>query len=830
MVYNLTMPLNTEKLLAVFALERKKGFQNTAVIGGLDGFLTAWADEISQSFTDKTCRERLKNYLTKFNYSGIVPSKREASLNALLEFIEGFNQPVNSLVHVGIVGEKTVFETSGIPEATPKPKAPIHPPSALELPVTALKGVNQTTAAKFKKLGLATVRDMLYHFPNRHLDYSRTTRIAELSPGLEQTVLATVWEVRLTTPGGRRSTEAILGDETGNIRALWFNNPYLLRQIHANDRLVLSGKITVYKGTLVFESPEWEKLENKELVHTGRLAPVYPLTAGLYPRMFRRLMKEVVDGFTPSLVDYLPETIRARRGLMSLPEAVAQAHFPDDETTKDAARNRLAFDELFVLQLGVMARKRAWRISQPGIPICGNPEFLERFLNTLDFQLTGAQQRSLNEILSDLSRNEAMSRLLQGDVGSGKTVVATGAILVTIAAGYQAAFMAPTEILADQHFKSVKGMLAKLATDTQDNGDSVSYLGILPDRPLTVALLIGDAKESGKAVIRNRIKAGEIDLVIGTHSLIQKSMKFYKLGLAVIDEQHRFGVEQRQSLRQKGTNPHILVMTATPIPRTLALTLYGDLDLSVIDEMPPGRQSIKTRWLKPEQRASAYAFIRKQVNLKQQAFIICPLVEESEAIQAKAATAEYETLKMEVFPEFRLGLIHGRMSAAEKDSVMSAFSAGRLDVLVSTPVIEVGIDVPNATVMLIESADRFGLSQLHQFRGRVGRGKDQSYCMLLAENPSEVANARLSVIEKNQDGFILAEEDLKLRGPGEFFGTRQSGLPDLKMARLSDIPILEAARAEASLLFEEDPRLQQQEHKDLYRELTRVWPQTGEWS
>ncbi|MDV2989980.1 MAG: ATP-dependent DNA helicase RecG [Dehalogenimonas sp.] len=822
------MPLSTEKLRAVVALERTKGFENTAVIGGLDRFLAVWVDEAAQSLTDRTKLTQLKVRLTGFNYAGIPAADREASLDTLLGFIEELNQPQNPGVAESVESARLVFETPAVPK--PKAGAAIHPPAALDIPVTAFKGVNQSTAAKFKKLGIETVRDMLYHFPSRHLDYSRTTRIAELSPGPEQTIVATVWEVRLTTPGGRRSTEAIVGDDTGNIRALWFNNPYLLRQIHANDRLVLSGKITVFKGTLVFESPEWEKLENKELVHTGRLAPVYPLTAGLYPRMVRRLMKETVDGFAPSLVDYLPESIRTRRGLLSLPEAVAQAHFPDSETAKDEARRRLAFDELLVLQLGVMARKRAWRVSQPGIPIPGDQSLLERFLSTLEFQLTGAQRRSLNEILADLKRKEAMSRLLQGDVGSGKTVVATIAILMTVASGYQTAFMAPTEILADQHFKSVNGMLARLATAKQDNGDTVSYLGILPDRPLTVALLLGDAKESGKTVIRNRIKSGEIDLVIGTHSLIQKSMKFKQLGLAVIDEQHRFGVEQRQSLRQKGTNPHLLVMTATPIPRTLALTLYGDLDLSVIDELPPGRQPIRTRWLKPEQRASAYAFIRKQVNLKQQSFIICPLVEESEAVQAKAATAEYETLKMEIFPEFRLGLIHGRMSAAEKDSVMSAFSAGRLDILVSTPVIEVGIDVPNATVMLIESADRFGLSQLHQFRGRVGRGKEQSYCMLLAENPSDVANARLSVIEKNQDGFVLAEEDLKLRGPGEFFGTRQSGLPDLKMARLSDVPILEAARAEATRLFEEDPRLQQPEHLRLYEELTRVWPQTGEWS
>ncbi len=826
------------KLQAVVNLERKKAFQNTAVIGGLDKFLTNWATETAATISDNTRLVRFKKYLASFDYAAVSVPERAAALDKLLTFIDGLDldgkpRHLNERPSSKIVAETPpiVAETAPRYAKRAAPKTSVAPPpSSLELPVTAFKGVSDATATRLKKLGIENVRDLLYHFPARHLDYSRTAKIASLSPGADQTIVANVWEVRLTMPGGRRSTEAVLGDETGNIRALWFNNPYLAKQIHTNDRLVISGRVSAWKGMLVFESPDWEKLEDKELVHTGRLVPVYPLTAGLYPRAVRKLMKEVVDGFAPALTDYLPIEIRERRQLIDLPQAVAQAHFPADEALKDAARVRLAFDELFFLQLGVLARKRAWQCSQPAAAIPTNKTLLDRFLKSLPFHLTGAQEKSLAEILSDLKRTEAMSRLLQGEVGSGKTVVATAAILMSISAGFQAAFMAPTEILAEQHFRSVTRMLEILSTGKQESDHAVSYLGILPDRPLTVALLIGDAKESGKTVVRNRVKSGDIELIIGTHALIQKAMKFKKLGMAVIDEQHRFGVEQRSSLRQKGTNPHILVMTATPIPRTLALTLYGDLDLSVINELPPGRQTIKTKWLKPEQRASAYAFIRKQVNLKQQAFIICPLVEESDAVQAKAATAEYKTMKIEVFPEYRLGLLHGRMSATEKDSVMGAFNAGKLDILVSTPVIEVGIDVPNATVMLIESADRFGLSQLHQFRGRVGRGKEQSYCMLLAENPSDVANARLSVIESTQDGFILAEEDLKLRGPGEFFGTRQSGLPDLKMAKLSDVPILEMAREEATRLFADDPKLQKPEHRALYEELIRVWPQTGEWS
>jgi ATP-dependent DNA helicase RecG len=422
-----------------------------------------------------------------------------------------------------------------------------------------------------------------------------------------------------------------------------------------------------------------------------------------------------------------------------------------------------------------------------------------------------------------------MSRLLQGEVGSGKTVVATAALFVGVASGYQGAFMAPTEILAEQHFANVCQLLSRAGEPVAEEENLRRYSGLLP-RPLTIALLIGGMSQARKQEIQQLIGEGGVDMVIGTHALIQEGVEFKRLGLAVVDEQHRFGVTQRSALRQKGFNPHVLVMTATPIPRTLALTLYGDLDLSVIDELPPGRQVVKTKWLKPSQRDSAYAFLRRQVTEGRQAFIICPLVEESEAIEAKAAVAEYERLSEEVFPDLKLGLIHGRMKVEEKDEVMHRFRSGELDVLVSTPVVEVGIDVPNATVMLVESADRFGLSQLHQFRGRVGRGQEQSYCMLLSENPSEVGRERLDIIGRIYDGFQLAEEDLRLRGPGEFFGTRQSGLPDLRLAKLSDVALLELARDEAIRLFEQDPTLEKPEHKLLSKELARVWQQGGEWS
>jgi len=683
-------------------------------------------------------------------------------------------------------------------------------------------------ATKFGKLGVKTVRDLLYFFPHRHLDYSQRKFISQLTEGEEETIIANVWQAQEARLGGRRSTEAIVGDETGNVRIVWFNNPYLAKKLTTNTRIVVSGRVSLFNGRHVFESPEWELVEDRELIHTGRLVPLYPLTQGLRPRQVRKLMKEVIDQWAWQVADFLPPELKERCSLLELPQAISQAHYPEDETIKARARVRLAFDELFLLQLGVLGKKRDWQENQPGSPFVIKASVLEVFLKSLPFELTAAQQKVLKELMADLQKPQPMSRLLQGEVGSGKTVVATAALLMAAANGYQGAFMAPTEILAEQHFATIGQLLSRVGHQEGD-GFLYSYSGLLP-RPLTVALLIGDISQVRKQELQQRIANAEINIVIGTHALIQKEVEFSRLGLAVVDEQHRFGVTQRSALRQKGFSPHVLVMTATPIPRTLALTLYGDLDLSVIDQLPPGRQMVKTKWLKPEQRDSAYAFIRRQVASGRQAFIICPLVEESEIVQARAAVAEYQRLSEEVFPELRLGLLHGRMSADEKDRVMRRFRSGELDILVSTPVVEVGIDVPNATVMLVESADRFGLSQLHQFRGRVGRGTEPSYCMLLAQNPSEIGRERLDLIEKIQDGFQLAEEDLKLRGPGEFFGTRQSGLPDLRMAKLSDVALLELARSEAIKLFQVDPALEKPEHLLLAKELARIWPKETELS
>jgi ATP-dependent DNA helicase RecG len=820
--------MDTAALRKVLSLEEKRGYNDSAVFGGLDRFLRNWSPKTAESLGNPRLMKRFRQ-LFDTSYASMTPEKRLDWTRHVLDFLDDIEKKAVPPADTSELkpARKASPKTRIVSPAGGKVTAPVKA-TALDMPIISVKGIGASLESGFGRMGVKTVRDLLYFFPHRHLDYSRLKYISQLTEGEEQTIVANVWQAQESRPGGRRSTEAIVGDETGNIRVVWFNQPYLAKKLITNARILLSGRVSLFKGRHVFLSPEWELMEGRDLVHTARLVPVYPLTSGLRPRQVRRLMKDFIDRWAPQVPDFLPDGLRRRLDLLELPVAISQAHYPDAAATKDKARLRLAFDELFLLQLGVMSRKRAWREGRPGSAFDTGAPVLKNFIGSLPFSLTAAQEKVLEEILADLRKTQPMSRLLQGEVGSGKTVVATAALLVAVAGGFQGAFMAPTEILAEQHFATVGQLLSRLGSG-EGEGYLKSYSGVLP-RPLKVALLIGDIRQAGKKEIQRQIKQGDVDIVIGTHALVQKEVGFHKLGLAVVDEQHRFGVEQRSALREKGFSPHMLVMTATPIPRTLALTLYGDLDLSVIDELPPGRQVVRTKWLKPAQRDSAYAFLRKQIDGGRQAFIICPLIEESEAVAAQAAVVEYERLSQDVFPDLKLGLLHGRLSSAEKDNVMAEFRAGRLDILVSTPVIEVGIDIPNATVMLIESADRFGLSQLHQFRGRVGRGKEQSYCMLLAENPSEVGRERLDIIEKTQDGFKLAEADLKMRGPGEFFGTRQSGLPDLRMARISDVALLELARAEAINLFQTDPGLKSEANRRLAQEMARVWAGAGEWS
>ena len=821
------MPGNIDQLRQILRLEENKGYPDTTVIGGLDKYLKNWLDQLAASKYDPSVLLQFSEICPpQPGYAALNRNQRQEWAVQMLFWLSKLVEPSklspadlqNPIDVIKIV--KPLKVPLNITKAVAAINKKVFQPS-LDVPVTSVKGINAVLQKRFNKLEVYTVRDLLYFFPNRHLDYSQRTHINNLAINQENTIIANIWEAREVRLGSRRSAEATVGDETGNIRVVWFNQPYLARSLKSGSKVVISGRVSIFGGMPVFESPEWEPYEEKDLVHTGRLVPVYPLTQGISQRQIRRIIKPAIDQWVGMLNEFLPPELIKRLRFLDIQTAIRQAHYPDDETAKDSARKRLAFDELFLLQLGVLNKKRNWQESQTGRSIRTNRPELNRFIESLPYKLTTAQNCVLQDILNDIGKTKPMSRLLQGEVGSGKTVVATAVLILAVADNYQGAMMAPTEILAEQHFNTIRRALSQVATETGD-GLVYSYSGFL-SKPVNIALLIGDLSQIKKHNIQQRIASGEINISIGTHALIQKDTSFNNLGLVVVDEQHRFGVEQRSFLRQKGANPHVLVMTATPIPRTLALTLYGDLDLSVINELPPGRQTIKTRWLKPEQRTAAYNFIKQQVIKGRQAFIICPLVEESESVQARAAVAEFEQLSQEVFPELRLGLLHGRMSSHDKDEVMQKFNSGNLDILVSTPVVEVGIDVPNATVMMIESADRFGLSQLHQFRGRVGRGPEPSFCMLMAERPSEIGKARLDLIEKTNNGFLLAEEDLKLRGPGEFFGTRQSGLPDLKMAKLSDVPLLELARNEANRLFKIDPELKKSDNKMLSLELSRVW-------
>ena len=682
-------------------------------------------------------------------------------------------------------------------------------PIALNASLTVLAGVGPRHASMLTRLGLNTLGDMLYNFPHRYEDYSQLKPIREVFYGQQVTVIGEVSmvESRSLRAGKMTIIEAIINDGTAGLRLTWFNQPWLTNRLKVGEAISVSGKVEQYLGRLVMNNPDWEPVEVENL-HTNRIVPIYSLTANVTQKWLRKLMYQVVTYWAPKLTDHLPETIRQSAGLPDLGTALLQAHFPDSDATLQAARQRLAFDEIFFLQTGVLRQRRDWQ-SVPGRIIEVEDAWLESRLAVLPFALTNTQKKAVADIRTDLKSGRPMNRLLQGDVGSGKTVVAALAAVMVNQTGAQAAIMAPTSILADQHFRTFLNVLA---------GEN----GLL--KPEQIRLLVGDTSDRDKEEIRTALANGGIKIVIGTHALIEDPVIFADLQFVVVDEQHRFGVEQRAALRSKGTNPHLLVMTATPIPRSLALTLYGDLDLSIMDEMPPGRQTIPTHILTPQERERAYTLVRSQVKDGHQAFIVYPLVEESEKSELLAATQEHDHLQKEIFPDLKLGLLHGRLRPNEKDNVMLAFRANQYDILVSTTVVEVGVDVPNATVMLIEGANHFGLAQLHQLRGRVGRSEIQSYCLLIPDREDAAENERLKAMAETNDGFVLAERDLKQRGPGEFLGTRQAGYAtSLKMASLSDIQLIEKARAQAQALFTRDPDLKASENSLLAEALGRFW-------
>ena len=666
----------------------------------------------------------------------------------------------------------------------------------LDTKIEEIKKVGPAYLKKLHKLKIKTIRDLFFHFPHRYDDFSQTTPISQLKEGQKATIEAKIVEIKNTRLYHKRMTltNALVKDDSGTIKVVWFNQPYLADTLKKGKLVNLSGKLTFSKNTLCLSNPAYE-LSQGETVHTGRLVPIYPITEGLTSRYLRYIIKPLL-GLTSQIIDFLPDEIKKKSKLLNLGEAIKEIHFPDNLFLAQKARQRLGFDELFLIQLTTLRQKQNLA-HEKAIPISFNQTLVKSFVESFAFKLTDDQRLAAWEIFQDLNRNQPMNRLLNGDVGSGKTIVACMAGLEVAQAGYQVALMAPTEILANQHFRTFKDIFKK--------------------QKLKIVLLTRTSKD--KAKIKKQITDGKADIVIGTHALIQESISFKNLSLAIIDEQHRFGVAQRAAFQKKiysikdglPTTPHLLSMTATPIPRTLALTIYGDLDISLIKELPRGRKKIITKIVTPIGRQESYDFIRKQIENKKQAFVICPLIDESENLSSrggltelKSVTQEYEKLSREIFPQFKIAMLHGKLKPKEKEEIMDKFKKRKIDILVSTSVIEVGVDIPKATVMIIEGADRFGLSQLHQFRGRIGRSIHQSYCYLFTDSDAKKTYQRLKAIITAKDGFELAEQDLKIRGAGDFIGTRQWGLPDLAMASLDDLNLIKKSRQAAQEVLDKN--------------------------
>lgn len=822
------MPSPLDKMKKFLSLESDRGFDNRAVVGGLDKILPNWVADAASTGLQESTIQTISEAIEKYPSQSI--EERKASVQTLCELIDSISTNPDSEIHINSQQELNQPPKPAPATATPTPARtravkvqPGHVRAAtqnqasligLTADLTVLSGIGPKTAQTLEQLGLRTLEDLLYYFPRRYDDYSQMKPINRLKYGDEVSILANIKSASTRNiHGGKRSmTEAIVDDGTGALRITWFNQPWLEKSMRPNVQLVLSGKIDMYLGRLCMNNPDWELLDQEHL-HTNRIVPVYPLTAKVTQKSLRRMMHQTVQFWAPRIPDFLPQHIQEQGEMFNLNQALMQIHFPDTMEQLHSAQERLAFDEIFLLQLGVIRQKQAWQ-ANTAQKFTVTDEWLQNQLDKMPYALTGAQLSAIADIRADLASGIPMNRLLQGDVGSGKTVVAAMAIACIAAGGAQSAIMAPTSILAEQHYRNLTQLL--ISGDDEEDAASILKSG-------EIRLLLGDTGDSEKQEIRSGLADGTVKLIVGTHALIEDPVEFQRLQLAVIDEQHRFGVAQRSALRAKGDNPHLLVMTATPIPRSLSLTIYGDLDLSIMDEMPAGRQPIETHVFTPLERERAYSFIRSQVEKGHQAFIIYPLVEQGEKEDALAAVEERDRLQKEVFPDLKIGLLHGRLKPDEKVQVMTAFRNQECHILVSTSVVEVGVDIPNATIMLVEGANRFGLAQLHQFRGRVGRGSAQSYCLLIPDNEDSVENERLQVMVETNDGFVLAERDLDQRGPGDFLGTRQAGFAELRLANLSNVRLIEKARRFAIQLLESDPQFEAEENKLLLSTLDRFW-------
>jgi ATP-dependent DNA helicase RecG len=843
------------RLIRPFSLEEKMNFRNLSVLGGFDNYVKHWAREARKLATEEQVASRLDKVEELFSHYGYATSIKRGQIHRTSRLLLGEAQELRgepakrALQSPPSRGKSTAVSAAvshaAVPEALREARSPACPPvkaaahakapassnapapakptcvsltaktsnaplnaaaaasagtqiagrarekylPPLDSPVQYAKGVGPQLAKKIGKMGIMTIDDLLTHFPRRYEDRSQLASIADVQDGAFETVTGVVVAKKESRPRrGLVITRVIIDDGTSRLSLVWFNQPFRGAQLNPGLKLYASGRIERGFREIQMSNPEYEPVTDEDTVHTGRIVPIYPSTENLSQKVFRKILKSNLDAYAPHLEDLLPPYLRSSYNFPGYGEALGEVHFPPDFVRMAEARNRLVYEELFFLQLGLLMMKNEKQAAEKKRCYAIEDDFVGRFQQKLPFTLTDAQVRVVGEVLGDLCRATPMSRLVQGDVGSGKTVIAASALLAVVLAGFQGGIMAPTEILAEQHFKK--------------------FLQLLAPYDIRVGLLMGSLGRKEKESVRRQIRDGELKVVVGTHALIQEEVGFQNLGLVVVDEQHRFGVMQRAEFGRKGYNPDMLVMTATPIPRTLALTLYGDLDVSVVDELPPGRRKIKSRWCHFKDAPRVFDFVKKEICSGRQAYIVCPLIEESDKITARAATQEAESLGKKYFSDLRIALLHGKMKAAEKEDIMKDFRDGKIDVLISTTVIEVGVDVPNASVMVVQNADRFGMAQLHQLRGRVGRGEYQSHCFFIADPATDEGIQRMKIIEESEDGFLIAEKDLHLRGPGDYYGTRQHGLPELKISDLlRDHLVLERARRDAQALLKENPQL-----------------------
>jgi ATP-dependent DNA helicase RecG len=861
------MPSALETLVKILKLEREQGCENRAVIGGLAAYSVNWkqqaqsqarrpehhilVNEIGDILEDyeqvDSQLERMKQidymldrimgrvpppakYQEQLKTQPAPPSNKRAeepddddddggyTSPELMKLQDKRNSESYGYDNFQPIAAKTL-DIAPLPKLARPPRKPRQNLSLdeakarlqeLQKPITNVKGIGTSNSEDFSKLYIYTVEDMLHYLPRRYDDYTRLRYISQLQAEEIVTVIGTVATVEVRIGRNNRKDLFLrLDDTSGVLDVTFFGQHYLVRTIRKGQQLVISGKTSAWRNRLQMTNPEWERLDSENL-HTIGIVPVYGLTEGVTARAFRRLMKKTIDQYADFVPDHIPLSTLERAEMADINWTYKNLHFPEGEDHLNHARRRFIFDQLLTLQLGILGNRREWQ-AVPGQSLTVDDGWFDEFLSVIfPYELTGAQQRALQQIRGDVARDVPMNRLLQGDVGAGKTAVAIATIGIALHNRKQAALMAPTSILAEQHYRGIGKLLEKFPDDF---------------RPV-VALLTSALSTSERQSIYRGLADGSIDLVIGTHALIQEGVEFKDLAVAIIDEQHRFGVEQRSALRGKGTNPHLLVMTATPIPRTLALTIYADLDLSIIDEKPPGRQPVQTRLLSPTEREKAFHFIDAHISEGRQAFIIHPLVEASDKVDARAAVEAYEELS-QVFYKYRVCLLHGRMTPTEKDEIMGAFANHEYDVMVTTSVAEVGVDIPNASVIVIEGANRFGLAQLHQFRGRVGRGEHRSYCLLIPDNLTEESEARLHALEQTDDGFQLAELDWKIRGAGDLMGTRQSGSFELALGEFMTPDLVTLAQQESRTIYAEDPYLEREEHQLLAERVRLVLEKVG---